>query len=138
MDIHELNKFFLEIAEPLKKFIRAVKGQQVEDDKGLIDHLDVREKTRLTKDRIIAHTFMRGIHNEYGYEYEVFKDIADLEDHYFISLDGEGRKEEILLRQTKIQPNIQAIALPSVQTQPQVKKEHFWSRNKQAQEEQPS
>lgn len=92
----------LKLAEIIRVVQRAVKGLGADDDVflGLINPKDIRERTRLDEPALISHSAMRVVAAEWP-EFGLFKTIAEMEDPYYISMDGEGRKEGILLQQAK-------------------------------------
>jgi hypothetical protein len=131
---------FRPIAEAYKWITRAGQGLDLDPDKyeGMMNVKDIKERTRITTGRIRRSTYCR-ILAESGDRvgglnpYDIFKDIADTEDTYFIAKDGEQRKEAILLRRTETQtPSAVAnISLPQVETQaPTPKKSHWWNRGR--------
>jgi hypothetical protein len=91
-----------QLAEIIRIIQRAVKGLDPDDDVflGLIDPKNITERTRLEETALLSHSAMR-IAKKYYPEFYMFGDIADIEDHYYISEDGEGRKEAILTVQAK-------------------------------------
>lgn len=91
-----------ELAEILRLVQRAMKGLASEDDNffGLIDVKDIRERTRLDETAVLSHSAMRLAYSMFP-EFKLFNDIAEMEDPYYISEDGEGRKEAILQTQAK-------------------------------------
>jgi hypothetical protein len=132
-------------AREIRRYVRAAQGLQEDDDafSGLIHIGDVRERTRISIEDVYAHSYMRLLADKGGKEWEIWDRVANMEDTYFIAVDGEQRKEAILMKQTaQPQPSVsinQPLSLPQVETnrplgepqgQPQQKK-HFWSRNKQ-------
>jgi hypothetical protein len=127
----------------LRHLKRALQGLPKEDDafSGLIHIQDVRERTRISMEDVYAHSYMRELAKKGGDEWEMWKFIADMEDTYFIAVEGEQRKEAILMKQiSSQQPSVsinQPLSLPQVETNrplgeplEQPKKAHFWSRNK--------
>lgn len=95
--------------EEIKKYIeifrlvqRAAKGLGADDDVflGLINAKDIRERTRLDEAALLSHSAMRVAGKNWPL-FSMFDQIADMEDPYYISEDGEGRKEGILLRQAQ-------------------------------------
>lgn len=110
-----------ELAEIIRIVQRAVKGLDPNDDifQGLINVKDIRERTRLDETALLSHSAMRTASNLWpmlGF----FDKIADMEDPYYISLDGEGRKEGILLQQAKTGTDKANLVLnmPNTQGQP--------------------
>lgn len=133
----------------LRQLKRALQGLPKEDDafSGLIHIGDVRERTRITIEDVYSHSDMRLLADKGGDEWKIWDGVANMEDTYFIAIEGEQRKEAILMKQisSQAQPTVsinQPLSLPQVETnrplgepvygqQPQQqKKEHFWSRNK--------
>jgi len=116
----------------LQKVFRAKMGLPLRDDvfSGLINVKDIRERTRLSEEQIYSHAYMRELALTYPDLFGIFWDIAEIEDIYFISKDGEGRKEAILMKKIE-QPSPIAISLPQVQTQPiKQEKKHWWQKSK--------
>lgn len=105
------------LAEIIRIIQRAMKGLGVDDDVflGLINAKDIRERTRLEETNLLSHSAMR-IAAKYWPEFSMFEQIAEMEDPYYISEDGEGRKEGILLRQaqSKIDSNL-ILNMPNTQ-----------------------
>ena len=91
-----------QLAEIVRIIQRAAKGLGANDDvfQGLINVNDIRERTRLTETSLLSHSAMRVIAEELP-ELGLYGKIADMEDPYYISEEGEGRKEGILLQQAK-------------------------------------
>jgi len=91
-----------ELAEIIRIVQRAVKGLGADEDvfAGLINIKDIRERTRLDEAALLSHSAMRVVSEKWP-ELDLFLSIAEMEDPYFISEDGEGRKEGILLQQAK-------------------------------------
>jgi len=91
-----------QLAEVIRIVQRAVKGLSPDDDvfQGLINVKDIKERTRLDENGLLSHSAMRLAGVQWP-ELDLFREIAEMEDPYFISLDGEGRKEGILLQQAK-------------------------------------
>lgn len=103
--------------------IRAVQGLPLEEDlfSGLLNVKDIRERTRLSELDVYGHSVMRLIASWYPEEMGFWKDIADMEDHYFISLEGEQRKEAILMQRAKAEIRMAetgVMQLPKVETKP--------------------
>jgi hypothetical protein len=92
----------LELAELIRVIQRSMKGLSADDDVflGLINPKDIRERTRLEETALLSHSAMRIASEKWG-RLKLFENIADMEDPYYISEDGEGRKEGILLQQAK-------------------------------------
>jgi len=117
IDLGEMRK----LAEIIRMFYRAMKGQTLDEDlfAGLINIKDLRERTRLSEHDVYGHSGMHLIAKWYPEEMGHWKEIADLEDIYFISLEGEQRKEAILMQRAKTaitQPL--ALQMPQVETKP--------------------
>lgn len=117
----KLNK----LAESIRRLVRAARGQSIDEDvfSGLLNVKDVRERTRLSKLEVYAHSAMRLIAGWYPVEMGFWKDIAEMEDVYFISEDGEQRKEAILMQRARTQvqlaPQPVAVQVPEVKTKPE-------------------
>lgn len=96
------NQELLDLAELIRVIQRAMKGLSADDDVflGLINPKDIRERTRLEETALLSHSAMRIAADKWK-RLDLFLDIADMEDPYYISEDGEGRKEGILLQQAK-------------------------------------
>lgn len=122
----------------LFKLIRALNGQAPTDERYplLIDVEDIRERTRLDSPALFAHAYMRLVAKSGG-PYEIFNQMADLEDHYFISLDGESRKEAILMNKARQSTELQPVMIPPVDTSGMnaPKKKHWWNRSKPNEQE---
>lgn len=110
-----------EIPEFIRKLVRARMGLPAEDDPffGLIKVNDPRERARLSEHDMYGHSLMRLAASEYD-ELEIWGKIADMEDAYSISIDGEQRKEAILMQTArKPEPSSLTIQMPTVDTKPQ-------------------
>ncbi len=109
------------------KLKRAMLGQSLEEDiySGLLNVKDIRERTRLSEHDIYGHSMMRLLAANYE-EMGIWRDIAEMEDPYFISFEGEQRKEAILMQRAKTQMPIMgqplSVQLPEVETKPQEQK----------------
>jgi hypothetical protein len=90
------------LADTLRVIMRAMKGLGADDDVflGLIKVKDIRERTRLDETTTISHSAMRVAAKRWP-EFKLFEEITEMKDPYYISIDGEGRKEGILLQQAK-------------------------------------
>lgn len=112
-----------QLAEIIRIVQRAVKGLDPNEDvfQGLIDVKDIRERTRLDEAALLSHSAMK-IAAEKWPEFNLFNSIAEEEDHYFISEDGEGRKEGILLQQAKTRSE-NSLTLNQVNTKPETETE---------------
>lgn len=92
-----------EMAEELRLVFRAIKGLGPEEESlflGLTNVKDIRERSRLDEATLLSHSAMRVAAAKWP-EFEMFLLIAEMEDPYYISLEGEGRKEAILTVQAK-------------------------------------
>ena len=125
------------LAEPIRRLVRAARGQSIDEDifSGLINVKDARERTRLSEHDVYGHSAMQLIADWYRVEMGFWKDIAEMEDSYMISLDGEQRKEAILMARARTQvslaPTPLAVQVPEVKTKPEEAKEEkkgFWRR----------
>lgn len=113
----------LELAEAIRRFKRAMQGLPLDDDvfSGLLNVKDERERTRLSEHDVYGHSYMRILAEMQGDEWEILKKIAEQEDIYFISLEGEQRKEAILMQRAKaeiLMPS-ETLKVPQVETKPQ-------------------
>jgi hypothetical protein len=123
----------MQLAEIIRITQRAMKGLDPKENVflGLINPEDIRERTRLEETGLLSHSAMR-ISAAYYPEFGMFEKIADMEDPYYISQDGEGRKEAILTVQakTKMDGNM-ILNMPNTNggvaetDQPQAKKKGF-------------
>jgi hypothetical protein len=135
---------FRQVAEALKWIQRAIQGLDLEEDKfqGMMNVKDIRERTRIAIGGIRRHVYFRILAQE-GARLakgglnpdDIFADVAEQEDVYFIAKDGEQRKEYILLKRSEpsqVPQNTISIGnIPTVETHPEEpKKAHFWSKNK--------
>ena len=118
------------IGTGVKYAIRGAQGLPPEDDifSGLIDVNDIRERTRLpTLHDVYGQEYLRLLGHYGGDEWKICKDIADLDGHLFISLEGEQRKEAILMQRSERAPQVlipgQGLEIPRVCTAPPEKKE---------------
>lgn len=91
-----------QLAEIVRIVQRAMKGLGSEENEfyGLIDVKDIRERTRLDETTLLSHSAMRVAASQWS-EFALMLKLADMEDPYFISQDGEGRREAILQSQAK-------------------------------------
>lgn len=110
----------------LSYLIRGAAGMAPEESKyqWLIDLEDIRERTNLSEHDVYGHSLMQVAAREYD-ELEIWKEIADMEDHYFIAFEGEGRKLAALLqigKREQTEAGTIAIQLPEVQTKPELSK----------------
>ena len=130
---------FKQMVDEIRQIIRAKLGISADEDiySYLLNMHDEREKARLTEHDFYGHSAMRLIASEYQGEMGFWKDVAMMEDVYSIAIDGEGRKESILMANAKRSEagNLPvSINLPGVSTQPLEQmppaKKHFWQRGK--------
>ena len=113
-------KAFDETIDLIRKIMRAKQGLPPEDDifSGLIHIDDVRERTRLDEYNVYSHAYMRLLSDVGGDEWEIMKKMADMEDPYFISLDGEQRKEAILMKRANTAMDTQNLNINLPTTNP--------------------
>jgi hypothetical protein len=87
----------------------------------LVNAKDKRERTRLAEHDVYGHSVMVLLSQLHPYELGIYKDIADIEDTYFIALEGEQRKEMILVQRAKTEISYQGTpltySLPTLQTE---------------------
>ena len=105
----------------ISMLIRAAKGLPLEEDlfSGLLNVKDIRERTRISSPELYAHSYMRLLKNVGGDEWQIMEDVANMEDHYYISLDGEQRKEAILMTKAKTELQVaQPLAIQMPETKP--------------------
>lgn len=110
------------LSEIVRIIQRAMKGLPAEDDVflGLIDPKNIRERTRLDEVAVLGHSAMR-VAAKWFPRLDGFTDLAEEEDHYYISQDGAGRIEGVLLQQAKTKidsANITNLTMPGAE-QPQ-------------------
>lgn len=112
----------LELGKGLKNVIRGLQGLPPEGEDtfaGMINVKDIRERTRLPSQHdVYAHSYLRLLSQAGGSEWKICKDIAEMEEHLLISLEGEQRKEAILMQKAKTEVRIpgQPLELQKVQT----------------------
>jgi len=110
-------------AKEIVMMIRASKGLPLEEDifSGLLNVKDIRERTRVSETEAYGHSAMRIIAAMYPDEMGFWKDVAEMEDHYLIALEGEQRKEAILMQRAKAEIRMAetgVMQLPKVETKP--------------------
>ncbi len=115
---------FRQMVDEIRQIIRAKLGISADEDiySYLLNMHDEREKARLTEHDFYGHSAMRLIASEYPEEMGFWKDFAVMEDIYSIAIDGEGRKESILMANAKkegVGAMPLSINLPAISTQPQ-------------------
>jgi hypothetical protein len=108
------------IIDLIRKIIRAKQGLPTEDDifSGLIQIKDIRERTRLQEHDVYGHSYMRLLSDLGGDEWEIMLKMANMEDPYFISLDGEQRKEAILMTRARTTSDMQNLNINLPVTNP--------------------
>jgi len=119
-----------DLATGVKYVVRGIQGLPPDEDifSGLIDVNDIKERTRLPSQHdVYGQEFMRLLAKYGEDEWGIYQEIADLDAHLLISLEGEQRKEAILMQRSKSQANIvmpgQALQIPQVSTKPEGKEE---------------
>ncbi len=118
----DFHKTIADIAESIRKLKRGLAGQEIDAEKldKLIDLNDPRQLARLSEHDYYGHSLMYVASHSYE-ELEVYKDIYAVEDAYSITINGEQRKEAILMTKAKSETQTSSalnIALPSVSTTP--------------------
>lgn len=113
------------IAELIRSLWRAAHGMDI-DAKDILSFLvnaeDVRERTRLKEHDVYGHSAMEFLAEMYPNEFGFMTELARLENIYFIPLDGEQRKEMILMQRAKVQesmPQQQSLTVQMPQTTPE-------------------
>jgi hypothetical protein len=109
------------LAETIRLLWRAAHGQTLQDEQYqyLLDLNDIRERTILQEHDVYGHSAMRLGAQKYP-ELRMWGKIAEMEDHYFNSIDGEGKRiaATIAVGKRETTPTGVSIQLPTVQTQP--------------------
>lgn len=120
-----------DIAEGIKNLVRGSQGQNIEEDpfSGLIHIKDPKERARLTPGEIYRHSFLRVLEKE-GPGFEIFGDIANIEDTYSITKNGEQWLHAVeILRSRSQGPNtVVNTTLPGGAPAQEPKKRGFFSR----------
>jgi hypothetical protein len=129
MELKEVKETLEGLAEPLKKFIRAIQGLSPEDYIKMTDWSNLDERARLTQYQIEAIAYRRLVADTYPDYFGIFKITSDIKEHLSVTKEGEQRKEEILMQKAKTQVDLQPLAIPPVITKPE--KKHFWQKSKQ-------
>jgi len=113
------------IAELIRQLWRAAHGMEI-DAKDILAFLvnaeDVRERTRLKEHDVYGHSAMEFLADIFPGEFGFMKELAKLENIYFIPLDGEQRKEMILMQRAKgleTNPQQQSLSITMPETTPQ-------------------
>jgi hypothetical protein len=115
---------FEEIAERIRILFRAKAGLRADEDQfsGLLNVKDRRERTRLSTRDVYGHSILMLLAEMYPFELAVCGSMAAQEDAYFISEEGEGRREALLAKYQTSQAvpgQVTNIALPQVITRPE-------------------
>lgn len=122
-----------DLAEGIKNLVRGSQGLTIDEDpfSGLIHIKDPKERARLTPAEIYRHSFLRVLQKE-GEGFEIFGVIADLEDTYSITKNGEQWLHAVeILRSRSQGPNtVVNTTLPGAPAGEQPQKKGFWSRLK--------
>jgi len=117
-------KFLKEFSKPLFSLRRAMQGLPEDETlfTGFMNIKDTRERTRVTEPQIVSHSFLRLMSSFFPETLGNWKEIAEMEDVYYIALDGEQRKEAILSQKARNTVNVQgvegALQIPKVETKP--------------------
>ncbi len=120
-----------QVVDLIRKIKRASQGLPAEDDifSGLIHIDDIRERTRLPEHDVAGHSYMRLLSDIGGDEWAIMAQIAEMEDPYFISLDGEQRKEAILMKRANTAQDTQNLNINLPSTSPEAIKEEKQAQN---------
>jgi hypothetical protein len=126
--IREWGEKLKERGRALGEFLRALKrgmqGLTIDEDQysGLLNVKDSRERTRLSEHDVYGHSLMELAANHYE-ELSIWGEIAKEEDIYFIPLEGEQRKEAILMQRARAEVTMAGqpltVQMPKVETKPQ-------------------
>jgi len=125
--IREWGEKLKERGKALGEFLRALKrgmqGLPIDEDQysGLLNVKDSRERTRLSEHDVYGHSLMELVANHYD-ELKIWGEIAKEEDIYFIPLEGEQRKEAILMQRARAEVTMAGqpltVQMPKVETKP--------------------
>ena len=125
--IREWGEKLKERGRALGEFLRALKrgmqGLTIDEDQysGLLNVKDSRERTRLSEHDVYGHSLMELAANHYE-ELSIWGEIAKEEDIYFIPLEGEQRKEAILMQRARAEVTMAGqpltVQMPKVETKP--------------------
>jgi len=125
--IREWGEKLKERGKALGEFLRALKrgmqGLPIDEDQysGLLNVKDSRERTRLSEHDVYGHSLMELAANHYD-ELKIWGEIAKEEDIYFIPLEGEQRKEAILMQRARAEVTMAGqpltVQMPKVETKP--------------------
>lgn len=114
----KLNK----LAETIRLLWRAAHGQTLQEEQFqyLLDLNDIRERTILQEHDVYGHSAMR-LGAQHYEALSMWGKIAEMEDHYFNSIEGESKKiaATIAVGKRETTQTGVAIQLPQVQTTPQ-------------------
>lgn len=105
----------------IRQAIRAKLGQPADDDPffGLIKVKDQRQLARLSEFDFYGHSVMDLAATKYE-ELEMWGKIAKTEDVYSITIEGEQRKEAILMQRAKVEQTTPlTVQMPQVELKPQ-------------------
>jgi len=108
----------------LRRLKRGIQGLPLDEDiySGLLNVKDLRERTRVTEFQISSHSYMRIMNKVYPDIFEVFEQIPEMEDTYYIAKDGEQRKEAIFMQRARSTVQLQGVneslMLPNIETKP--------------------
>jgi hypothetical protein len=121
-------------AEFIRTHVRAAQGLPIHEDKYayLMDIEDIRERTSLPEFDSKGHSAMRLLAKTYD-ELVIYDAIAEMEDHYARSIDGEGLKLAAIMATSKKETTPTGelkLTLPQVETKSpeETKKKHWWNR----------
>lgn len=137
MNLKKFAKDIRQVAEAIRALMRARQGLSIDEPSfsGLLDIKDIRERTRVNVYEVYGHSYMRLLEDVGGDEWEIMGKVADMEDHYLISKDGEQRREAIMMTKAKTEVRMldQPLTLQKVDTSKPLEKEEkkgFWRRGK--------
>jgi len=111
------------LGEFLRSLKRGMQGLTIDEDQysGLLNVKDPRERTRLSEHDVYGHSLMELAANHYD-ELAIWGKIASEEDIYFIPLEGEQRKEAILMQRARAEVTMAGqpltVQMPKVETKP--------------------
>jgi Sec-independent protein translocase protein TatA len=111
------------IGEFFRGYKRGWQGLTIDEDQysGLLNVKDSRERTRLSEHDVYGHSLMELAANHYD-ELKIWGEIAKEEDIYFIPLEGEQRKEAILMQRARAEVTMAGqpltVQMPKVETKP--------------------
>jgi hypothetical protein len=111
------------LGEFLRSLKRGMQGLPIDEDRfsGLLNIEDPRERTRLSEHDVYGHSLME-LAATYYEELAIWGKIAKEEDVYFIPLEGEQRKEAILMQRARAEVTMAGqpltVQMPKVETKP--------------------